>query len=986
MVLACMLFTNFAFSQTAPPSNLSGSSLRTWLKQNWYDGKFSQMGYNSARSAMYSYIDSENGTVYCVYTGFSQAAANTTYLNPINAEHTVPQSWFGSAEPMRSDVHHLFPTHGSVNSARSNYPFNEINDNSTTTWYGTTSSGSYTTSSSIPSNLNSYSERNGSIFEPREDHKGNLARAIFYFYTMYPTQAGSITNIVSNGDLDVLYQWHLQDPVDATEVTRNDRCEQRQGNRNPYVDYPNLVAQAWGFSGGGGGSAPASPVAQLSASTTTITITWGDVANETAYQVFRSVNGGSYSQRASLSANATTYTDNSVTAGTNYAYYVTASNSNGSNNSNIVSGTPSSTGGGGNGSISELIISEYIEGSSNNKALEIANFTGASVNLSAYSIKKQTNGAGNWGSELSLSGTLANGNVYVIANSSATSTVTAQADITPASGSVTFNGNDPIGLFKNNVLIDVIGNFNGGTTNFAANQTLIRKASITSPSTSYITSQWTVTATDNFSNLGTHSVDGGSNPSPCNTPTGLASSNITTTSFTVSWSAVSGASSYDVEVNGNIVSDNTTNTSVNITGASASTTYSVRVRTNCSSGSSNYTSALSVTTDTPAPTCSGASISSFPYSESFESGFGLWSQGSGDDLNWTRDASGTPSRNTGPSAGADGSYYLFVEASNPNYPSKTTYLDGPCVDLSGQSEATFAFSYHMYGAGMGSLALQASTNGGSSWTTIWNQSGNKGDSWLSASVSLADYLGSSVKLRFVGTTGNNWDSDMAIDNLNISTGSSSGGGGGGLPTNTEVTLTLVLDNYPAETSWTLKNSAGVTIASGNGYSNANSTVTEVFDLPSGCYDFQITDSYGDGICCSYGNGSYALTSNGATLASGGAYGAGETKNFCVGSGARINQVATTNAKSQKIEIEALTMDVYPNPADALVTIQLSKYSKEDLKVAIYSMDGALVYAGSLLKDDQQPNMSVDVSEFESGLYIIKVTGQSFKQVQKLVVR
>ncbi len=86
--------------------------------------------------------------------------------------------------------------------------------------------------------------------------KGNVARAIFYFYTMYPTQAGSINDIVSDGDLDVLYQWHLDDPVDGAEITRNNRAEERQGNRNPYIDYPDAVASAWGFTppaGGGGG-------------------------------------------------------------------------------------------------------------------------------------------------------------------------------------------------------------------------------------------------------------------------------------------------------------------------------------------------------------------------------------------------------------------------------------------------------------------------------------------------------------------------------------------------------------------------------------------------------------------------------------------------------------------------------------------------------------------------------------------------------------
>lgn len=167
-------------------------------------------------------------------------------------------------------------------------------------------------------------------------------------------------------------------------------------------------------------------------------------------------------------------------------------------------------GGGGNpgGSTDDLFFSEYIEGSSYNKALEIANFTGSSINLSSYTIKKQTNGAGSWSSPYSLSGNLSNGNVYVIAHSSANSTIRNQADATTATAIITFNGNDAVGLFKNNVLIDIIGTFNGGSSNFAANVTLRRKASVTSPNTSYTEAEWDEYATDTSSDLGSHSVNG----------------------------------------------------------------------------------------------------------------------------------------------------------------------------------------------------------------------------------------------------------------------------------------------------------------------------------------------------------------------------------------------------------------------------------------------------------------------------------------------
>ena len=127
------------------------------------------------------------------------------------------------------------------------------------------------------------------------------------------------------------------------------------------------------------------------------------------------------------------------------------------------------------GTASDLLISEYLEGSSNNKALEIANFTGTTINLSGYSLKKASNGGG-WTSTLTLNGQLENGKVYVIANNSASSTIKNKAQKTDTSV-LSFNGNDAIGLFKGNSLIDLVGNPTSSSV-FAKDKTLQRKSSI----------------------------------------------------------------------------------------------------------------------------------------------------------------------------------------------------------------------------------------------------------------------------------------------------------------------------------------------------------------------------------------------------------------------------------------------------------------------------------------------------------------------------
>ncbi len=103
---------------------------------------------------------------------------------------------------------------------------------------------------------------------------------------------------------------------------------------------------------------------------------------------------------------------------------------------------------------------------------------------------------------------------------------------------------------------------------------------------------------------------------------------------------------------------------------------------------------------------------------------------------------------------------------------------------------------------------------------------------------------------------------------------------------TEVTLSITLDNYPEETSWQVTNDAGSVVASGGTYGSSpdGSTITEAICLTDGCYTFTISDSYGDGICCSYGNGSYTLNNGGTVLASGGSFTSSDATDFCIGGG------------------------------------------------------------------------------------------------------
>lgn len=128
-----------------------------------------------------------------------------------------------------------------------------------------------------------------------------------------------------------------------------------------------------------------------------------------------------------------------------------------------------------------LIILRYYEGTSFDKAIELYNGTGATVDLSKYSLKKQSNGAGEFETTLKLSGTLQNNQTYVIVNTNSTNTaLTAKANI--LKNSITsFNGNDAVALFRNGVQIDVVGKLNGGAPYIWGLDKILKKPDITHP-------------------------------------------------------------------------------------------------------------------------------------------------------------------------------------------------------------------------------------------------------------------------------------------------------------------------------------------------------------------------------------------------------------------------------------------------------------------------------------------------------------------------
>ena len=239
---------SISFGQDVIGEGLYGDDLIDFLRENYKTN--TTLGYTNARDTMYLNIDRIDGQVKGVYTNYAVNLPATgvdpsthLYENGINCEHVWPRSMYEGEEPLKSDLHALRPCKDNVNSARGNKPFNEISDSQTITWYWQDSQ-----TSNIPSsNIDEYSENYGTYFEPREDRKGDIARTMFYFYTMYAEIAD---DDFFEGQKDTLKTWLEQDPANKDETNRTWAIAEYQENKpNPLILDETLVERAYFYDG-----------------------------------------------------------------------------------------------------------------------------------------------------------------------------------------------------------------------------------------------------------------------------------------------------------------------------------------------------------------------------------------------------------------------------------------------------------------------------------------------------------------------------------------------------------------------------------------------------------------------------------------------------------------------------------------------------------------------------------------------------------------
>ena len=276
-VLSLLVFTTNSFAQEQEwkeyykaANGKSGAALKTAFAGIIYN-RDEGGSLNNAYNALWTHFRTTdalpNGKVWDMYSnkremtfGTDQAGNYKVEGDVYNREHSMPNSWFGGkVMPMYTDLYHLYPTDGYVNSKRSNHPFGETNGESYKSANNFSKLGKCT-----------YPGYTGTVFEPNDLYKGDFARTYFYMVTCYEEQiptwyqkygvngSGETKNAVmatldgntypglSSWQLEMMMKWAKNDPVSEKEIKRNNAVYGIQKNRNPFIDYPGLEQYIWG--------------------------------------------------------------------------------------------------------------------------------------------------------------------------------------------------------------------------------------------------------------------------------------------------------------------------------------------------------------------------------------------------------------------------------------------------------------------------------------------------------------------------------------------------------------------------------------------------------------------------------------------------------------------------------------------------------------------------------------------------------------------
>lgn len=559
-ILVSSIFAEIPAGYYISADKLRGKELLYALNMICSDGDFLKYGSGEGFTWQGFYFTDrdENGVVIDMYSDNTRYQSTYEAVDGMHIEHSFPKSWWGGLENYAyRDLHHLFPADDITNITKNNLPLGIVGE-------ATFDNGI----SKVGKNV--FPGSDGKCFEPADEYKGDFARAYFYMAAIYnelsdvwqsPMLETDNCMVWEKWALDLLLEWHHNDPVSQKELDRQEKVYSIQYNRNPFIDYPELVDYIWGDKTDTDFIFPTEyrPYLVSPDKRTSITIPATAVGStEKTSLIFKGNNLTSplyiklKNNAAGIKLSKNIFTSEEVKNSSVLTVEITSNviksiidtlvvSSTGITDLNIpievnftdqfmvtaiddinpVSATIKwmkhteaekyriTIQHGQQPNAPDLFFSGYVEGNSYNKAVAIYNGMGENVDLSRYSIKKQSNGTGNFSNEYKLSGTLAHGDIFVISHNLANYEIKQYADVSTNNNEydiMSFNGNDALALYHNNILIDVIG-VTDNSAMWGADITLRRKSEINAPSTHFNLNEWEQLSINDITPLQSHSVD-----------------------------------------------------------------------------------------------------------------------------------------------------------------------------------------------------------------------------------------------------------------------------------------------------------------------------------------------------------------------------------------------------------------------------------------------------------------------------------------------
>ena len=524
------LFLPFLIFSQAPPAyynssaGLSGyklkSALHNIISDKTYSCSYTEVGTFYPQTDADKYYENDN-TILDIYSenptgpdaynyNFNQNISTASAEGQgWNKEHMMPQSTFYSNYPMQSDLNYLVPADARINQLRNNYPYGKGNS---TVHY------KFTNGSQINDNATPNAVYTGRVYEPIDEFKGDVARSLLYFAVRYEGKLstfkfatdlspvkdrnplnGTEEQAYDKSFIDLMMVWNTQDPVSQREIDRNNAIFGIQKNRNPFIDHPEWINLIWSQTVSSVDALAPTMLIASKISAYFVNLSWTAPTDPSilGYKVYLDnvLVGSTKNNFLSI---------DHLNPATNYNLSVKSYNNTyvQSAESNILSVLTYTT----DIYAKDLIISKYLEGTGDNKALEITNKTGHEVNLSPYTLTAQfkRDATNYYLEDMQLEGTVADNATFVVMNarSAFTCYTPTQAKFSSTAPQVIFDGSNYLSLGYNAAVVDAIGKKYANNFSDLGDVSLYRLATVTAPNSTFNIAEWEKKPVDYCDNLG----------------------------------------------------------------------------------------------------------------------------------------------------------------------------------------------------------------------------------------------------------------------------------------------------------------------------------------------------------------------------------------------------------------------------------------------------------------------------------------------------